>query len=165
MRDAAEGRHRPVGAQIAAAAREWVGTPFVWEASLKGVGADCRGVLAGAARDCGRAEAAEFEARVAGYSRRIDEDALRAGLDRLFDPVPVDADLRLGDVLGFRIQHRMQHLAICTGDGGECGGAPMMVHAYSGTPHQVVETPIGGFWMRRLAGVWRWRERGARGGD
>lgn len=147
------------GAAIAVAAQGWVGTPFRWEASLKGVGADCRGVLSGAARECGRAEANELEARVAGYSRRISEAALTAGLDRLLDPVWRDRppgpapEFRAGDVLGFRIQRKLQHLGIYTGDGTR----HTMVHAYSGDPAQVIETPVGRFWLARLAGVWRWR--------
>jgi hypothetical protein len=36
---------RSVGERIATAAREWIGTPFHWEASVKGVGVDCRGRL------------------------------------------------------------------------------------------------------------------------
>lgn len=149
------------GTMIAASARTWVGTPFRWEASLKGVGADCRGVLSGAARECGRPEAEELEARIAGYSRRINEAQLIAGLDRLFDrvwldklghPRPVD-ELEAGDVLGFRVQRKLQHLGIYTGDGKR----HMMVHAYSGEPAQVIEAPLGRFWLGRLAGVWRWR--------
>ena len=136
------------GDAVAKAAREWVGTPFIWEASLKGIGADCRGVLSGAARDAGRPEANEIEAKVVGYSRRIDEKALMAGLDRLFDRVE---DMEPGDIIGFRIQRKFQHLAIYTGEG-------KMVHAYSGDPHQVIETPMGTFWTNRIAGIWRWRD-------
>jgi len=151
----------PVGDHVAAAALGWVGTPFRWEASLKGVGVDCRGVLSGVARECGLPEAAEIEARVVGYSRRINEAALMAGLDRLFDRQPGLNDLRPGDVLGFRIQRKLQHLGIYTGD----GTSHRMVHAYSGDPAQVIEAPLGRFWMGRLAGVWRWRVPEGQGGN
>lgn len=131
---------------VAIAAREWVGTPFHWEASVKGVGTDCRGLLTGVARDCGRPEAETVEANLVGYSRRIDSAALIAGLDRLFvrkeGPGP-------GDVLAFRIRDKVQHLGICTGD--------RFVHAYSLQPRQVIETPLSGLWLNRLAGVWAWR--------
>ena len=132
--------------EAARAARGWLGTPFHWEASLKGVGVDCRGLLTGVARDCGRPEAATVEANLVGYSRHIDETALLAGLDRLFKrksaPKP-------GDVLAFRIRGKVQHLGICTGD--------RFVHAYSLPPRQVIETPLTGIWLNRLAGVWAWR--------
>lgn len=142
------------GPAIVAAAREWIGTPVKWEASLKGKGADCRGLLAGAAREVGRPEAAEIEARVVGYSQRIDEAALLAGLDRLFDRLPEGVELVDGDVLAFRIRSKVQHLAIhVRGQGGE----GRMIHAYLTDPACVVEVPLCGFWRNRLAGAWRWR--------
>ena len=134
--------------EIAAAAREWIGTPFHWEASVKGVGCDCRGLLAGVARDCGRPEANEIEARVVGYSRRIDEAALVAGLDRLFRSRK--GEPKAGDVLAFRIRDKVQHLGIMVTGG-------RFVHAYSLDPRQVIETPLAGLWLDRLAGVWGWR--------
>lgn len=137
-----------------AAARTWVHTPFHWEQCLKGVGCDCRGVLTGAARDCGFPEAAALEANLVGYSRRINEAKLLAGLDRLFDRQPLDiAHAVTGDVLAFRIQRKVQHLGIY----GRDGLRHTMVHAYSGEPYEVVEVPLGQFWLGRLAGVWRWR--------
>lgn len=146
------------GEMAVAEAREWIGTPVRWEASLKGVGCDCRGLVSGVARALGWAEGDAFEAGVAGYSRNIREAELVAGLDRLFDPVarslPAAALLgaaRAGDVLAFRIKHKVQHLAICA-DGGR------MIHAYLTTPSQVVEVAISEYWQRRLAGVWRWRD-------
>jgi NlpC/P60 family putative phage cell wall peptidase len=131
---------------VAAAAREWCSTPFHWEAAVKGVGCDCRGLLTGVARELGRPEAGTIEANIVGYSRRIDETALLAGLDRVFKrkqtPKP-------GDILAFRIRDKVQHLGICTGD--------RFVHAYSLPPRQVIETPLSGLWLNRLAGVWAWR--------
>ena len=141
------------GEAIVEAVRGWIGTPFRWEASVKGVGCDCRGLLAGAARDAGLPEGDAIEAKLAGYARRIDEAQLLAGLDRLFDRVAGDA-AQAGDVLGIRLRGRVQHLAIhAGGDGSEA----RMIHAYLGDPARVCEVPIGGFWGRRIAGVWRWR--------
>jgi NlpC/P60 family putative phage cell wall peptidase len=148
------------GQSVLAAARLWKGTPFAWEASLRGVGCDCRGLLAGAARDAGRPEAEEIEARLTGYARHVDDAVLLAGLDRLFAPVWPAAALpdavlppgllQAGDVLAIRLKGKVQHLAIATGSGG-------MVHAYLGEPALVCEVPLSGFWQRRIAGVWRWK--------
>jgi NlpC/P60 family putative phage cell wall peptidase len=135
-------------------AREWLGTPFHWEASVKGVGCDCRGLLAGVARELGRPEAAAIEANLVGYSRRIDEVALLAGLDRLFDPR--SAAPELGDVLAFRIpvlrSRKVQHLGLYAGN-------DRVIHAYSRDPAQVIESPIAGMAAQaiELAGVWRWK--------
>ncbi len=132
--------------RIAEAARTWSATPFHWEAAVKGVGCDCRGLLTGVARELGRPEADSIEANLVGYSRRIDQATLLAGLDRLFvrkeKPEP-------GDVLAFRIRDKVQHLGICTGK--------RFIHAYSLPPRQVIETPLSGLWLNRLAGVWAWR--------
>ena len=100
------------------------------------------------ARDCGRPEANEIEARVVGYSRRIDEAALVAGLDRLFRSRK--GEPKAGDVLAFRLRDKVQHLGIMVTGG-------RFVHAYSLDPRQVIETPLAGLWLDRLAGVWGWR--------
>lgn len=151
-------RGEDIGELVLAAARSWIRTPVRWEQSLKGVGCDCRGLVAGAARDVGLAEAGEIEASIVGYAGRIREANLLAGLARLFDPVPL-ADRRAGDVLAFRYPARfgramtVQHLAIDAGANGR------MVHAYMGEPALVLEVPIDRFWTRRLHSAWRWRER------
>lgn len=147
---------------IAEAARLWLGTPFRWEASLRGVGCDCRGLVAGVARDCGRLEAASVEAGVVGYSRRIDEAALLAGLDRLFARRPDGEAPEPGDVLALalrykvsgRILFKVQHLALAAPDPAR------MIHAYARDPAQVVEVPIATFQHGQVAGVWRWRDVG-----
>ena len=143
------------GAQALATAREWLGTPVRWEASLKGVGCDCRGLLAGVCRENGWPEGDSLWGTMVGYSRRVDERVFLEGLDRLFLRVWPTAPLLeakplAGDILAFRIKGRAQHLAIATGDG-------RMVHAYQTTPAQVIEQDIGTFWGNRLAGVWTWR--------
>ncbi|MDZ4306609.1 hypothetical protein [Allopontixanthobacter sp.] len=145
------------GAMALAEARRWIGTPVKWEQSLKGQGCDCRGLVAGVARALGWEEAGSLEARIAGYARgRIDGAALKAGLDRLFDPVEGGlAQARAGDVVGLRINDNLQHLAI---HAGVAGGYPRMVHAFLSEPAQVVEVPMVGYWQRRVAGIWRWRE-------
>jgi len=148
------------GELVLAAGRTWLRTPFHWEASLKGVGADCKGLLGGAARECGFPEGNTMEAVLVGYARHIDEAKLLAGLDRLFDRVPCDlGQAEPGDVLAFRIRDRVQHLGLYGGDGTR----HTVLHAYSGNPSMVLEMPLERMWTKRLAGVWRWRELG--GGD
>lgn len=152
-----------IGELVLEAARGWIGTPVKWEQSLKRVGCDCRGLVAGAARDVGLPVAREIEARIGGYAGRIREDELLAGLARLFDPVELTAR-RTGDVLAFRYPARhgrremtVQHLAICAG-AIAAGTNGRMVHAYMGEPALVLEVPIDRFWTRRLHSAWRWRE-------
>lgn len=132
-------------------AREWVGTPVRWEASLKGKGTDCRGLVAGVARELGFPEGDAFAANVAGYARLIDEAFLIASLDEIFERAGPDEPLVMGDILAFRIKGKVQHIGIWTGE--------RFIHAYMSDPAQVVEVPLGTFWRNRLAGAWHWREQ------
>lgn len=137
-----------MSAAIVAAARAWIGTPFAWGQSLKGVGCDCKGLIAGVARELGLPGADSFEAGYAGYGTRVPSDDLRAGLMRHLDPV---ADARPGDVLLINVNKRPQHLAIFAGGG-------RMIHTYSKGPMRVIEVPMGHVWTRAVDSAWRFRE-------
>lgn len=134
---------------IVAAARLWLGTPFHWGASVRGVGCDCKGLIAGVARDLGRAEAASVEALACDYGTgRFTPERLRAGLARLFDPAD---EPEPGDVLLLKVAGKAQHLAIYAGNG-------RMIHTYSKGPGCVIEVPMGATWRRALDSIWRWRD-------
>lgn len=141
-----------IGEAIVAEARSWIGTPFHWEASVKGVGCDCKGLLAGVARACGRGEGDSIEALLGGYSRRIDGAALRAGLARLFLPVQPRADWHPGDILQLAVgaTRAPVHLALYAGAG-------TMIHTYSKGPAAVIEVPLGQVWRAAVVSAWRWK--------
>lgn len=130
--------------QIATEAREWIGTPFRWQGRVKGVGCDCKGLVAGVAKACGRPEAASLEALAGDYGAKVDPVRLRVGLARLFDTV---ATIEPGDILLLKIGGVAQHLGIALNDS-------RMVHCYAAGPAQVIEATIG---RGRLDSVWRWR--------
>jgi NlpC/P60 family putative phage cell wall peptidase len=129
---------------IVAEAREWKETPFHWEASVKGVGCDCKGLVAGVARALGRPEGDALEAHARAYSRRVDERALKRGLQRLFDEVAVAEP---GDILLLPVAGKAQHMAIYTGEG-------RMIHTARGL-HKVIEVPVGK--SRPIDSIWTWR--------
>lgn len=146
-----------IGNAIAAEAETWVDTPFVDTGQIKGVGADCKGLLAGVAAACGRPEAASVEALAADYNLQnpVNERRLRSGLVRLFDRVPhsseAPADRRPGDVLLVKCRGRAQHLAIAT---------PL-----PGRPLRVIEAQLDVMKVRpfrrsdaEIDSVWRWRD-------
>lgn len=115
--------------EIVAEAREWLRTPFVWQASLKGVGCDCKGLVVGVARELGRPEAESLHARMADYAS-VSPSLLRAGLaanlQRVSEPEP-------GDVLLMRFGGKPQHL------GFYCGDA--VIHTYGKGPKMVIAHP------------------------
>lgn len=119
------------GADIVAEAMTWLKTPFAWQASLKGVGADCKGLVWGVARELGLPEAGSLYAAMSDYGARVPVARLRMGLAATLQRV--DPSLP-GDVLLLTIAGRPQHLGI---HAGAC-----VIHTYSAGPRQVIATPM-----------------------
>jgi NlpC/P60 family putative phage cell wall peptidase len=143
-------------ADIVALARGWLGTPYHHQASLKGVGCDCLGLIRGVyAEACG--QPAETPPP---YSRDWAEASLRETMieaaGRYFTPIDPDA-AEPGDVLIFRLRPgaMAKHCAIVTGPPGPAsGGTPAkMIHAIEGAP--ACEVHITPWWRRRIAAAFR----------
>lgn len=139
------------GERVAAEAREWIGTPFVWGQSRKGRGCDCKGLVQGVARELGFPEAETFHATFASYrpDKPVPSALLVEGMAATFDRVKVQQD---GDVLLLNVQGKPQHLAICTGD--------RAIHAQgAGDKAWVKETRLAALLkVNPLHSVWRWRD-------
>lgn len=100
--------------RIVAEARSWQGTPFLEQASVKGRGCDCKGLVVGVAREIGLAEAESLHARMCDYDLgRIDPALLKAGLAATLCPVAIDK-AKAGDVLLCRVNGSPAHLAFLT---------------------------------------------------
>jgi NlpC/P60 family putative phage cell wall peptidase len=133
--------------QIVAEARAWIGTPYQHQASLKGAGCDCLGLVRGVWRAVVGAE----PQRAPAYSRDWAEASGEERLARAARAHLVEvglADFRPGDVLLFRYRDRYpaKHAAIVS-------AAEMMVHAHDGAA--VAEVVISPWWRRRLAYAFR----------
>jgi len=133
------------GAEAARRALGWVGTPYVHQASCRGVGADCLGLVRGVWRELHGKEPAAVPAYAADWAESGAPGLLEAGLWRHLTPRPV-TDEAPGDVLLFRLRPggAGRHLGMQTA----CGAVPRFVHAYSG--HGVVESVLTPPWRRRL---------------
>ncbi len=135
------------GGRVVVAARAWIGTPYHHQASVRGVGADCLGLVRGVFREVmGR------EPEVApAYSRDWGEtDGIETLLDaagRHLLAVPL-TEIAPGDVVVFRLRPRMvaKHAAIIA-------TAETMIHAMEGTAAS--EVAFSAWWRRRLAGAFR----------
>lgn len=141
------------GKSVVTAARSWVGTPFHWQQSVRGKGCDCKGLIAGVARDLGRAEAASRFAAMGDYRPgKVPLLALAQGLRELFDRVWT---VEPGDILQLHVGGAPQHLAIVS---ETIDGRPIrMIHCYSKGPARVIEVPMGHVWRDAIASIWRWR--------
>jgi len=130
---------------VVLAARGWIGTPYVHQASVKGGGCDCLGLLRGVWREVIGPEPEQVPAYTRDWSEpQGDERLWRAGLRHLVAK-PVD-DPAPGDVLLFRM--RSGAVAKHVGLQSRCGDAAAFVHAYSG--HGVIESALSAPWARRV---------------
>jgi cell wall-associated NlpC family hydrolase len=140
-----------LGKLVAAEAVTWVDTPFKWGQSLKGCGCDCKGLVAGVARELNLPEADSFYATFANY--RVDRappaSLLIEGMASLFDRVLI---MQIGDVLLLNHGTHPGHMAIYIGN-------DRVVHAYPSTKAKVQERDLDVLLYRYpLHSVWRWRQ-------
>ena len=145
----------PQSAAVVAVARAWIGTPYVHQASCKGAGADCLGLVRGVWRELFGAEPIHLPAYTPDWSEASGDEALLAGAGALLVRVAPGQEAR-GDVIVFRMRHRAvaKHLGLFA----ETGAAPTFIHAYSG--HGVVESPLTPPWARRIVAYFRFPARG-----
>lgn len=138
---------------IVAEARAWIGTPYRHQASLKGVGCDCLGLVRGVWRAClgPEPEAAPPYAASWAESAPPGSDPLAEAARRHLVAVaaaPGAYRARPGDVLlfAFRAHLPAKHCAIAC-------GPDSMVHAHDGAA--VAEVALTGWWRRHLACAFR----------
>lgn len=140
------------GQAIVAEARRWIDTPFEFQQSCRGAGADCKGFIVGVARECGLPAAQSTWARIADY-QRVDPRLLRQGLEETMDLVaapPEPGDLLLIRLLDKQCRLKPQHMAIYCGNN-------RMIHTMWSGPSRVRETPMCELHWKAVDSIWRWR--------
>lgn len=124
-----------------AEARRWIGTPYRHQASVRGAGADCLGLIRGVWRALNGAEPETLPP----YPGRWDaggDDLLMQAAERWL--IPID-EAEPGDVLLFRLKPGLpaRHCGILS-------SSDTLIHAYWG--RAVSETALTPWWRRRIAG-------------
>ncbi|MEM9755775.1 MAG: NlpC/P60 family protein [Pseudomonadota bacterium] len=140
--------------RVVAAARHWIGTPYMHQASCRGAGCDCLGLVRGVWRDCLGSEPAAVPPYSRDWSEPSGEERLwHAALTHLISR-PIHA-AKPGDVLLFRMKSGTvaKHLAIQS----EIGSHPQLIHSYA--RHGVVESALSTPWARRLVARFAFPER------
>jgi NlpC/P60 family putative phage cell wall peptidase len=129
-------------------ARGWLGTPYVHQASVRGAGTDCLGLVRGLWREMTGAEPEAPPPYTPDWGETAGVEVLRAAALRWLVPVEVPLS---GDVLLFRMRDDgiAKHLGILS----QAGAAARFIHAYSG--QGVVESPLSAPWARRIVGSFR----------
>lgn len=135
-------------ADVVTTARAWLLTRWCHQASARGVGSDCIGLVAGVARELGIEGAQLFyiDNAIRGYGREPNPAMLLSACDRYLDPC---ADPKPGDILLLRFNADPQHFALVS--------APnYMIHAYA-QARKVVENRIDNVWRSRIVRAYSYR--------
>lgn len=140
--------------EVVRIARGWIGTPYVHQASCRGAGCDCLGLLRGVWREIHGAEPEAVPAYTQDWSEPSREERLWAAARRHLTEKNRD-DAAPGDVILFRMRDGAvaKHLGLQA----EGGKAPTFIHAYSG--HGVVESALTPPWARRIVARFGFPER------
>ena len=130
-------------AAIVAEARTWIGTRYCHQASLKGVGCDCLGLVRGVWRACIGDEPEAPPPYAPDWAEAKGEEALADAAFRHLIPVARE-NFASGDVLLFRWRdgYVAKHVAIAASQ-------HTMIHAHDGA--SVCEVAIAPWWRRHLA--------------
>ena len=142
------------GAAALAEARDWIGTPYVHQASAKGAGTDCLGLVRGVFRALYGGEPAEVPAYSLDWSEPSGDERLWRAARLYLRPKPMTRAAQ-GDVLLFRMREGAvaKHLGIQA----RVGSQPSFVHAFSG--HAVMESALTAPWARRIVARFEFPER------
>lgn len=141
------------GEIIVSAAQSWLGTAYRHQASCRGVGTDCLGLVRGIWREVVGPEPEAPGAYSPDWAVVTREEAMLDGLKRHMIPVE-RMEAVPGDALVFRMLQRgpAKHVAILSA-GRVTDQSGTMIHAYSG--HAVCETRLSEPWLRRLVAAFR----------
>jgi NlpC/P60 family putative phage cell wall peptidase len=128
-------------------ARSWIGTPYIHQASLKGVGCDCLGLLRGVWRELRGCEPELPPPYSADWAEASGRETMAEAAARHMQAIDI-ADFAAGDVLIFRWREGLpaKHCAIATSD-------QTMIHAHDGAA--VAEVAIGRWWRRHVVFAFR----------
>ncbi|WP_445501821.1 NlpC/P60 family protein [Microvirga sp. G4-2] len=138
-----------LSSRVIAEARSWIGTPYRHQASLKGMGCDCLGLLRGVWRGVLGIEP-ELPPPYSPDWAEAGADTLVAAARRHLVAIDVAA-FEPGDVLLFRWRDTLpaKHCAIAT-------STETMIHAHDGA--SVAEVAFAPWWRRHLAYAFRFPE-------
>jgi len=132
---------------VVAETRRWIGTPYRHQASLRGIGCDCLGLVRGVWRGVVGVEPERAPPYAPDWAEATGVESLADAAARHLAAIP-RAEFSPGDVVLFRWRKNLpaKHAAIITAPG-------LMVHAHDGAT--VAEVVLAPWWKRRLAYAFR----------
>ena len=140
---------------IVAEARGWIGTRWVHQASVKGVGVDCVGLAIGVGINLDLFAGVDLNApviqEILAYGREPTTAQLVAGCEAF--AVPIEGAIQVGDIALFTFNGQVSHLAIV---GDYPHGGHSLIHAFIGS-RKVSENRFDESWTSRFACAYRYR--------
>ena len=131
-------------------ARSWIGTPYIHQASLKGAGCDCLGLLRGIFRELRGQEPETPPPYSPDWAEATGAETLYSAMLRHLTEI-APADLSPGDIALFRMSSR--------GPAKHCGIVAMKGEVFtlihSRQNKRVSEEVFTSFWRRKLAFAFR----------
>lgn len=127
--------------QILSIAQDWIDTPYQHQASVKGAGCDCLGLIRGIWREIYGAEPLEVPPYTPDWAEALGQETLLGAARSCLTPIPTST-AQPGDILLFRMSPNApcKHIAVMS--------APdRITHAYWG--RAVVESYLVPYWTRR----------------
>jgi len=142
-------RHAANPERVVAAARCWLGTPYHDQASQKGVGCDCLGLVRGVWREVVGPEPFPMPPYSRDWGETAPREVLAEGARAMMIEIE-PADVPPGTLVLFRMMPRAiaKHVGILTGPGSRIG-ADSFIHSYERLG--VIEEPLTNTWQRRIA--------------
>jgi NlpC/P60 family putative phage cell wall peptidase len=136
--------------EIVEETNSWLGTPYFHQASLKGVGSDCLGLIRGVAIALNYLQP-DFHKdypEIFGYGRS--PYGLLVPLFQNFCVEIPKEEMAVGHILIFRIEEEPQHCGILVREG-------VFVHAHAGAPKVTNNTLTSGrnYWGDRITNVFQ----------
>ncbi|MEE9272469.1 MAG: NlpC/P60 family protein [Robiginitomaculum sp.] len=124
-------------------AQSWIGTPYQHQASAKGAGCDCLGLVRGIWRKFYGEEPIALPSYTPDWAEKRKQEALKTAADACLVPMDISA-VQMGDIYLFRMISGVpaKHMAIAAEEG-------MIVHAYWG--RSVTRSFFSPYWERRIA--------------
>lgn len=134
------------------AARGWVGTPYRHQASLRGQGADCLGLIRGVWREVVGPEPETLPPYSPDWAEAGGTETLLDAARRWLVEIEVEG-AQPGDVLLFRMRPDVpvKHCGILSAVGPP---EPKLIHAYWG--RSVIESWMGDWWLKKRAAAFTW---------
>jgi NlpC/P60 family putative phage cell wall peptidase len=148
-------------AEIVAEATAWLGTPYRHQASLKGVGCDCLGLVRGVWRGLYGAEPEHAPSYTPDWAEAAGAETLADAAGRHMTAIATE-DARAGDVLLFRWRANLpaKHASIFVGSVPDLRPSTppavfrnRMIHAQQGAA--VAMATLSPWWQRRIAFAFR----------